>query len=505
MNAPAAGKSAHSAPKRKRFPVRLVAAALVVVAGAGGFFAWKAHAGREDGIEQYQIVSVQRGDIEDLVTATGTMQPREYVDVGAQVSGQLNKIHVEIGSVVEAGDLLAEIDPTVYRANVDARRALLRNQRATLADRESQLDLAQIQLARQKNLMAGDATTVEALQSAQAAVRSARAQLQALQAQIEQTESTLRADEANLQYARILAPMKGVVVSITARQGQALNASQQAPTLLRIADLSTMTVQAQVSEADVGQLWPGMEVYFTTLGSRNRRWYGKLRKVEPTPVVTNNVVLYNALFDVPNTQRNLLPQMTAQVFFVSASAKDALIVPASAVDMRRGGDARGNAKRGDAGQGGEQRSWRDMNPEQRHAAFDRMAPEERQAMRARRRAAAEGGGQEAARTQTGERRRGQAAAAAASPRKPTEVWAGLAAAPDRAPRSGIVRVVDADGRIAERKVEVGISNRVQVQILSGLSEGERVIAGLKQPDGAARERAARNPLQGGPGMGRRVR
>src|SRR5690606_29307336 len=159
---------------------------------------------------------------------------------------------------------------------------------------------------RQQNLMAADATTKESLQQAEAALVSAQAQLEALKAQIDQTESSLRADEANLGYARIYAPMAGTVVSISARQGQTLNATQQAPTVLRIADLRTMTVQTQVSEADVTKLREGMPVYFTTLGSQGQRWYSTLRKIEPTPTVTNNVVLYNALFDVPNRNGQLM-------------------------------------------------------------------------------------------------------------------------------------------------------------------------------------------------------
>ncbi len=111
-----------------------------------------------------------------------------------------------------------------------------------------------------------------------------------------------------------------------------------------------MTVQTQVSEADIGQLRPNMDAYFTTLGNRGRRWWGKLRKVEPTPTVTNNVVLYNALFDVVNDQRNLLPQMTAQVFFVAAKAENALVVPASAVTVQRAG-AREDGKQAASGAG----------------------------------------------------------------------------------------------------------------------------------------------------------
>src|SRR5690606_25796760 len=156
-----------------------------------------------------------------------------------------------------------------------------------------------------------------------------------LQAQIEQAEAGIKLEEANLRYTRIAAPMGGTVVSVNARQGQTINATQQVPTLLRIADLSVMTVQTQVSEADVGKLRPGMKVWFTTLGSQGRRWYSELLKIEPTPTVTNNVVLYNALFEVPNTRRTLMPQMTAQVFFIVAEARDVLTVPMSALALQR--------------------------------------------------------------------------------------------------------------------------------------------------------------------------
>lgn len=367
---------------------------LLLVLGAGAYLIWRQFfAAAGEGTAQ-GVAVVQRGDIEEVVTATGLLQPRDYVDVGAQVSGQLHRIHIEVGSEVKEGDLLAEIDPTLFMARVDASRAQLRYQRAQLQDREAQLSLAEIQHTRQKNLLAEDATTTESVQNAEAALRSARAQIEMLKAQIEQTESSLRADEANLNYARIYAPMSGTVVSISARQGQTLNANQQAPIILRIADLSTMTVQTQVSEADVSRLRLGMEAYFTTLGSQERRWYGKLYRIEPTPTVQNNVVLYNALFDVDNANRALMTQMTAQVFFVVAQARDALLVPMSALTM--------------------------------------------------------------------------------APRRERPAGADAAAA-GRPPRKATVQVLAGDGSMSLREVEVGVSNRIQAQVLSGLSEGERVV------------------------------
>ncbi len=298
---------------------------------AAGYYAWRTWSGRESANPGLITAIAQRGDLEDTVTATGTLQPKDFVDVGTQVSGQLKTLLVDIGAVVEKGQLLAEIDPSVYQAKVDGDQAQLLNLRAQLADKQAQLVLARLQFTRQQNMDKEHATTTDALQSADAAQKSAVAQVDALKAQTQQTNSTLRGDQANLGYTRIYAPIAGTVVSQAAKQGQTLNANQQAPIVMRIADLSTMTVQAQVSEADVPKLHLGMDVYFTTLGGDNRRYYGKLRQIPPTPNVVNNVVLYDALFDVANPDQALMTQMTAQVFFVVASAKDAVLVPLAAL------------------------------------------------------------------------------------------------------------------------------------------------------------------------------
>lgn len=328
-NIVSAGKPARSRMSRLGRPA-LIIAACAMLAG-GGYYAWRTWFAAGDPANSLLTAAVTRGDIEDTITATGTLQPKDYVDVGTQVSGQLKKLLVEIGTMVQKGQLLAEIDPSVYQSKVDADRAQLLNQQAQIADKQAQLVLAKLQFVRQQNMSRDNATTTEALQSAEATQQSALAQLNAIKAQRQQTESTLRGDEANLGYTKIYAPMAGTVVSQTAKQGQTLNANQQAPIIMRIADLATMTVQAQVSEADVPKLRVGMDVYFTTLGGDNRRFYGKLRQISPTPTVVNNVVLYDALFDVPNPDRILMTQMTAQVFFVSSSAKDAVLVPLPAL------------------------------------------------------------------------------------------------------------------------------------------------------------------------------
>ena len=323
------GRPQRSRLSRLRRPA-LILAVCALLAG-GGYYVWQTWFTQAGSANSPLTAVATRGNLEDTVTATGTLQPKDYVDVGTQVSGQLKTLHVDIGAVVKKGQLLAEIDPSVYQAKVDGDRAQLLNQQAQLADKQAQLALADLQLTRQQNLTRDEATTADALQIAEAARKSALAQQDSIKAQMQQTGSTLRGDEANLGYTKIYAPIAGTVVSQAAKQGQTLNANQQAPIVMRIADLSTMTVQAQVSEADVPKLHVGMDVYFTTLGGDNRRFYGKLRQIPPTPTVVNNVVLYDALFDVANPDQALMTQMTAQVFFVAASAKDAVLVPLSAL------------------------------------------------------------------------------------------------------------------------------------------------------------------------------
>lgn len=319
-------------PRRRTLILVLVLAALMVAAGAGVWW-WR---GREDAAAKWITAKATRGDIEDTTTALGTLQPLEYVDVGTQVSGQLRRIHVQVGEQVAKGQLLAEIDPTVYGSKVDAGEANLRNLRAQLAEKQAQATLADELFARQQRMLAANATSQEAFQNAQTTQKAARAQVAQLQAQIAQVQSTLRGDQANLGYTKIYAPMAGTVVSQSARQGQTLVASQQAPTIVRIADLSTMTVWTQVSEADVGKLKLGQTVYFTTLGKPDAKRPSTLRQILPTPEVLNNVVLYDALFDVANPDGDLGIQMSAQVFFVHAAARDAVLVPAAALNQAKG-------------------------------------------------------------------------------------------------------------------------------------------------------------------------
>ncbi len=300
-------------------------------------------------LRAFETSDAQREDIEHTVTAIGTLQPLSYVDVGAQVSGQIMQLHVLPGTEVKKGQLLAEIDPRVPQATVDAGRAALAGLQAQLEEQQAQWELARLQSERQQRMAADGATRSEEVQQAEAALKTAAARIKNLQAQIVQTQSTLQGNETLLGFTNIYAPMSGTVISIEAKAGQTLNATYQTPTLLRIADLSTMTVWTEVSEADVRQVKPGMAVYFKTLGADDRRWQGTVRQVLPAPPKpegtststalapsSNKVILYTVLFDVDNPDGELMPQMTAQVSFIVAAAKQVVAVPVPALTAIEG-------------------------------------------------------------------------------------------------------------------------------------------------------------------------
>lgn len=414
------------------------------------------------GMANTVVQPVVLGDIEETVAALGTLQPVEYVDVGAQVSGQLKKITVAIGDVVKAGDLLVEIDPQVYQAKVEGDEATLVSLRAQITEKQAARTLAEQQFARQKELKAENATSQDAYDSADALLKASTAQIASLRAQSMLTESNLKGNRANLQYTKIYAPMAGTVVSLTLRQGQTIVSSQQAPTIMRIADLHTMTVWTQVSEADVSKLKLGMPVYFTTLGEPDRRRYGKLRQILPTPDVVNNVVLYNALFDVANEDRMLQPQMSAQVFFIAAEAKGVPLVPVKALrPIERGA-------------GGKKQQSGEQARTQGQAAPPQTQPAQGQTS--------------------------QGAAPADSTAQPKTAGAEAAAGTESTPRIHgkryMVRVKNGD-TIEERKIVVGVSNRLVAEVRDGLKVGDEVLVdtapAAARPGAAGQPPAARQP------------
>lgn len=274
------------------------------------------------------------GDIESVVTAQGKLEPKDYVDVGAQVSGKVETLHVDIGDDVITGAPIADIDSAVYEAQLAGEEARLKTLEAQKAEREALLQQATQKADRNEQLVKQKAVSKEIYEDSQTTLAIQQAQLDSLSAQIEEAQSAIETAKTNLGYTKIFSPMNGTIVSQSVKKGQTINANQTAPVIVQVADLDTMTVRAQVAEADITKLKEGTSLYFTTLGGTGKRWQGKIRQLLPTPEIVNDVVLYNILADIDNTDRQLMNGMTVQLFFVLGEAKDVTIIPAAAL-LRR--------------------------------------------------------------------------------------------------------------------------------------------------------------------------
>jgi macrolide-specific efflux system membrane fusion protein len=314
---------------KKIFLLFMLIAAICGASWAG--YTYLNNSAKEETKAKESFAQIEIGSVESVVTAQGTLEPKDYVNVGAQVSGMIETLHVDIGDTVEKGQLIAEIDPDVYESQVRGDEAKLKTLRAQKAEQEALVNQAKTKLNRNKKLLKERAVSTETVEDAQTDLDVSKAKLLSLDAQIEQAESTLEGDKTNLNYTKIYAPMNGSVVDKSVSEGETINASQSAPEIVQIADLDIMTVRAQVAEADVMKLSIGMPVYFTTLGSQNRKWEATVRQILPTPEEINDVILYNVLVDVQNKDHQLMTGMTTQMFFVLASAKDQPVIPKTAL------------------------------------------------------------------------------------------------------------------------------------------------------------------------------
>ena len=312
----------------------LVWAVLLIGVGAGAYYYYQKADAAEQAKSAYKITEIKTGMIEDTITSQGKLEAKEYVDVGTQVSGQLQKLHVDLGDVVKKGDLIAEIDPKIYESQVQATQARLKTLAAQRDEQAALVTQAQQKFNRNLSLFKADAIAKELFEDAQTALNVAKAQLASIDSQIEEANSSLDEAQTNLGYTKIYAPMDGTVVSQTSREGQTLNANQSAPVIVQIANLDVMTVRAQVAEADIQKISVGMPVYFTVLGSQDRKWNAKVRQILPTPDTVNDVVLYNVLIDVENKDRQLMINMSTQMFFSVGRAENVPVIPVSALGKR---------------------------------------------------------------------------------------------------------------------------------------------------------------------------
>lgn len=301
---------------------------------------------------QLVLSSVARGDIEQTVEATGILKPSRLVSVGAQVSGRIEVLHVKLGDKVKKGDLIAEIDSRTQVNALQSARATLRSARASRDAQVATQRRYELTLQRQERMLASEATSRSDYELAKANVDATREQIAALDAEIVQRETEVSTAQTNLEYTRITAPIDGTVLAVVAKQGQNVNAVQSAPTIVMLGNQATMTVYAQISEADVVRTKVDQEVYFTILGNHERRYISKLRDIAPAPesvtnedsssataststtTSTKTAMYYNGLFDIDNADGVLRTYMTAQVSIVLGRAKGVLLVPSAALSER---------------------------------------------------------------------------------------------------------------------------------------------------------------------------
>lgn len=418
-------------------PTKIIIALLCAV--AVGLAAWY-FLKPKPAINQYITAEVSRGDIENSVLATGILEATKMVSVGAQVSGQVKKMYVELGDQVKAGQLIAQIDSVRQENDLKTAEASIKNQQAQLMVKQANLAKVEAEYNRQKAMYAQDATSKAELEGALASFKTAQAEITAINAQIEQSRLTLATTKEDLGYTQIVAPMDGTIVAIVTEEGQTVNANQSAPTIVKLAKLDNMTIKAEISEADVMKVEEGQSVYFTTLGNSEKKIYASLHQVEPAPNSINtesntsssssSAVYYNALFDVPNLDGKLRIDMTAQVYIVLEEAKNVLMIPAAAIQTSN----RPQRKRGEG-------SSSAANTQATSAASD-----------------------SADKRPEGERP------------KRLELTAAEKALIDQGKATrAMVRVLQEDGTAKPTPVLIGLNNRVNAQVIKGLKQGEQVV------------------------------
>jgi HlyD family secretion protein len=278
---------------------------------------------------------VTRGDVMEAVDATGTLQAVTTVQVGTQVSGTIKTLRADFNTRVRSGDVIAELEPSLFETQVEQARASLTRVEADVRRAEVQLEDAQQKLARARELAARDLIAAIDLETADVNARVATAALQAARAQVVQARASLHQSEVNLAHTVIKAPIDGIVISRNVDVGQTVAASMQAPTLFVIArDLRAMQVEASIAESDVGRVRTGQPVTFRVDAFPTDVFAGTVSQIRLQPVVEQNVVSYVTVIDVPNTDLRLKPGMTANVTIEIARESDVLRVPNAALRVK---------------------------------------------------------------------------------------------------------------------------------------------------------------------------
>ncbi|RCS22045.1 efflux RND transporter periplasmic adaptor subunit [Phyllobacterium salinisoli] len=354
--------------------------------------------------------TIRRGDIESSVLATGTLRPKRLVAIGAQATGRILSLKVKPGQKIKAGDVVALIDSVNQQNELNKMQATLRQNEASRDENIANLELAKQDLARNQMMIGNNAVARSEYEKTAATLKVRRAQLANSEALIAASKVDVQIAETNLTYTRITAPIDGTVLATVVQEGQTVNAQQSAPTIAILGQLDEMTVEADISEADITQVHEGLPLYFIISGQTSKPYEARLEKIQPAPdsIVNDksfssgsgasqangrtpsaSAVYYKGIFSVPNPDGLLRTYMTTEVHIILAKATNLLLAPVSAL------------KASDA--------------------------------------------------------------------------------PDKA----TVRIVTGNGTIEERTVETGITDKINIEIRSGLKEGDKIVTDNQTPAPAA--------------------
>lgn len=276
---------------------------------------------------KYESIKLEKKNIIQTVEASGTINPVKTVSIGSQVSGIIKDIYVDFNSQVKQGQLLAQIDPSLFQAQVDKARGDLGAARANYEKTKSMLVYDEANYKRYKELYKNRYVSKNDLDLAFATYKSDLAQLRSMSALISQSNATLQNNLTNLKYTRIISPVNGVVVSRAVDVGQTVAASFQTPTLFTVAqDLTKMQIEVSVSEADIGKIKQGQDVEYTLDGYPDETFNGKVSQVRISPTTVSNVVTYTVIVSVKNDDSKLKPGMTANASIITDKKDNALCV-----------------------------------------------------------------------------------------------------------------------------------------------------------------------------------
>jgi len=323
---------------------------------SGGWMAFDAaRASSHKSPYRLEKARVERGDVTGRVTATGTLTALVTVQVGSQVSGRISELHADFGQRVKRGQVIAKLDQRMFEAQAEQGRANREAASGDLQKARAQAEEADRKLKRTQALAAQNLIAKAELDAAETGAKAARAAVAAATGNESQAAAGYHQAKVNLGYSTIVSPINGIVISRNVDVGQTVAASLQAPTLFTIAeDLSKMQVHAAVSEADVGRLEPGQSATFVVDAYPDRKFTGIIRQIRDAPQTLQNVVTYDAVVDVDNTDLKLKPGMTANVTFVYAERKGVLRIPSAALRFRPPEDLLANAGKTD-GDGGKKK------------------------------------------------------------------------------------------------------------------------------------------------------